>query len=260
MENYEALLATLALTMGASWASGINLYAALLVLGIGGSTGNIALPPDLLVLQNPMVIGAAGLMYFVEFFVDKTPGVDTGWDSIHTFIRIPAGAMLAAGAVGDVAPAMEIAAGILGGSLSATSHATKSGTRMLINTSPEPFSNWGASIAEDLLVLGGLWTALNQPLVFLGLLLLFIVIAAWLLPKLWRLIKTVFRKIGRIFGLVADDGGDGVLDKTSGSINKLDELERLQQLRQSGALTQAEFIAEKKHLLRHADSGDAAIK
>jgi len=260
MENYEALLATLALTMGASWASGINLYAALLVLGIGGSTGNIALPPDLLVLQNPMVIGAAGLMYFVEFFVDKTPGVDTGWDSIHTFIRIPAGAMLAAGAVGDVAPAMEIAAGILGGSLSATSHATKAGTRMLINTSPEPFSNWGASIAEDLLVLGGLWTALNQPLVFLGLLLLFIVIAAWLLPKLWRLIKTVFRKIGRIFGLVADDGGDGVLDKTSGSINKLDELERLQQLRQSGALTQAEFIAEKKHLLRHADSGDAAIK
>ena len=95
MESYEALIGTLALTMGASWASGINLYAALLVLGIGGSTGNIDLPPDLQVLQDPMVIGAAGLMYFVEFFVDKTPGVDTGWDALHTFVRIPAGAMLA---------------------------------------------------------------------------------------------------------------------------------------------------------------------
>ncbi|MBU3070159.1 DUF4126 family protein [Aestuariicella sp. G3-2] len=200
MESYQALLATLALTMGASWASGINLYAVLLVLGIGGSTGNIDLPPGLEVLTDPMVIGAAGLMYFVEFFVDKTPGVDTAWDSLHTFIRIPAGAMLAAGAVGDVSPALEVAAGIMGGTLSATSHATKAGTRALINTSPEPFTNWTASITEDLLVLAGLWTALNHPIVFLGLMLLFIILAIWLLPKIWRLIKALAQKIASWFG------------------------------------------------------------
>lgn len=199
MESYQALLGTLALTMGASWASGINLYAVLLVLGIGGSTGNIDLPPGLEVLTDPMVIGAAGLMYFVEFFVDKTPGVDTAWDSLHTFIRIPAGAMLAAGAVGDVSPALEIAAGIMGGTLSATSHATKAGTRALINTSPEPFTNWTASISEDLLVLAGLWTALNHPAVFLCLMLLFIIIAIWLLPKIWRLLKAIFEKIAGWF-------------------------------------------------------------
>lgn len=202
MDNYEALLATLALSMGASWASGINLYAALLVLGLGGATGNIALPPDLLVLQDPLVIGAAGLMYTVEFFADKTPGVDTGWDTLHTFIRIPAGVFLAAGAVGDVTPALEITAGILGGGLAATSHATKAGTRLLINTSPEPFSNWTASISEDIMVIGGLWAALNYPLVFIGMLVVFLCLAIWLMPKIWRLLKTIFNKIGQWLGLV----------------------------------------------------------
>lgn len=100
MENYEALLATLALLLGVSWASGINLYAVLLVLGWGGSSGHIDLPPELSVLEDPLVIGAAGVMYFVEFFTDKIPGIDSVWDTIHTFIRIPAGAMLAAGTVG----------------------------------------------------------------------------------------------------------------------------------------------------------------
>jgi hypothetical protein len=202
MDNYEALLATLALSMGASWASGINLYAALLVLGLGGSTGNIDLPPDLLVLQDPLVIGAAGLMYTVEFFADKTPGIDTGWDTLHTFIRIPAGVFLAAGAVGDVTPALEITAGILGGGLAATSHATKAGTRLLINTSPEPFSNWGASISEDIMVFAGLWAALNHPIVFLGLLVVFLCLVVWLMPRIWRLLKTIISKIGQFLGLV----------------------------------------------------------
>lgn len=200
MENYEALLATLALTMGASWASGINLYAALVVLGLGGATGNIDLPPDLQVLQDPLVIGAAGLMYAVEFFADKTPGVDSAWDSLHTFVRIPAGALLAAGAVGDVTPAIEISAGILGGGLAATSHAAKSGTRLLINTSPEPFSNWGASLSEDLLVFTGLWTALNFPLVFLALLIVFLLFVAWLMPRIWGLLKGLFKRIGALLG------------------------------------------------------------
>lgn len=205
MESYEALLATLALSMGASWASGINLYAALLVLGLGGVSGNIDLPAGLEVLENPLVIGAAGLMYFVEFFIDKTPGVDSGWDAISTFIRLPAGAMLAAGAVGDVTPALEIAAGIMGGGLAATSHATKAGTRLLINTSPEPVTNWTASISEDLLVLGGLWTALNHPVIFIILMLLFIILAILILPRLWRLVKLMFRKIAQFLGLLSKD-------------------------------------------------------
>lgn len=200
MESYDALLATLALTMGASWASGINLYAVLLVLGIGGATGNIDLPPDLLVLQDPMILMAAGFMYFAEFFIDKIPGVDTTWDALHTFIRIPAGAMLAAGAVGDVTPALEIAAGIMGGGLAATTHFTKAGGRAIINTSPEPFSNWAASISEDVIVLAGLWTAFNHPVIFLILLLLFIVFVIWILPKIYRAIRAIFTKLGQLFG------------------------------------------------------------
>ena len=191
METYDALIQTLALTMGVAWASGINLYAAILVLGLMGSTGHMELPPGLEVLSNPLVIGAAGLMYMVEFFADKVPGVDTGWDTIHTLVRIPAGAMLAAGAVGDVTPAIEIAAGIVGGGVAAGSHFAKAGTRVLINTSPEPVSNWAASITEDIAVFTGLWAALNNPLVFLGLFALFIILLIWLLPKLWRGIKRV---------------------------------------------------------------------
>jgi len=200
MENYQELLSIIALTMGVGWASGINLYAALLVLGLGGATGNIALPEQLAVLQSPLVIGAAGLMYFVEFFLDKTPGVDTGWDTISTFIRIPAGAILASSAVGDVTPAMEIAAGIMGGGLATVSHSAKAGSRLLINTSPEPFSNWFASISEDVVVIAGLWAALTHPLIFLVLLLLFFALVAWLLPKLYRAIKYLAQKIASLLG------------------------------------------------------------
>lgn len=200
MESYETLMATLALTMGASWASGINLYAVLLVLGLGSATGNVALPDELAVLSNPWVIGAAAIMYLVEFFADKIPGFDSIWDAIHTFVRIPAGALLAAGAVGDVSTGMEIAAGILGGGTAATSHATKAGTRMMINTSPEPVTNWTASFSEDLLVFGGLWTALNHPLVFLGLFTIFMGLAIWLLPKLWQLIRLLLQKLFKLTG------------------------------------------------------------
>ncbi len=242
MESYTALVSTLAMTMGVGWASGINLYAALLMLGLGGATGNIALPPDLQVLQNPLVIFAAGLMYCVEFFADKVPGVDTGWDGLHTFVRIPAGALLAAGSVGEVTPAIEIAAGIMGGGLAATSHVTKAGTRVLINTSPEPVTNWTASVTEDVAVFAGLWTALNHPFVFLGLLLLFLILVAWLLPKLWRGIVAVFRKIGELLGLV-----EKRTELPPG--DRLGELERLKQLLDSGALTEAEFEAEKRRLM-----------
>jgi len=191
---------TIALAMGLAWASGINLYATLAMLGIMGATGNMVLPPDLVILQDPLVIAAAAFMYCVEFFADKMPGVDTGWDTIHSFIRIPAAAVLAAGAVGDINPALVLAAAILGGALGATSHTLKTGTRVLINASPEPFTNWGASVTEDLAVFGGVWAAVYHPVPFLGFLVLFVVLAIWLLPKLWRGIAGLFARLGRWLG------------------------------------------------------------
>ncbi len=195
-----SIVDTIALTMGVAWASGINLYAALFMLGYLGSTGQIALPPDLLILTDPMVMAAAGLMYCVEFFADKTPGVDTGWDAIHSFIRIPAGAVLAAGAVGDVGPAVQLAAAIVGGGLAATSHLTKSGTRVLVNASPEPFSNWALSVGEDVAVIAGLWAALHHPVLFLGLLAVAMLIMVWLLPRLWRGVRALVRRVAGLFG------------------------------------------------------------
>jgi hypothetical protein len=207
---------TIALTMGVAWASGINLYAAILMLGIMGATGNLALPADLEILSDPMVIGAAAFMYFVEFFTDKVPGVDTGWDSISTFIRIPAGAVLAAGAIGDVGPAAQLAAAIAGGTLTAGTHATKAGTRVMINTSPEPVSNWFASVGEDVAVILGLWTALTHPVLFIVLLLLFILFMIWALPKLWRTIKTAFGFLKRnLSGEPADAAPDKLQSPTS---------------------------------------------
>lgn len=192
MEHFEQIVKLIALTMGIAWASGLNLYAAVLMLGLLGATGNIQLPPELQILTQPPVLMAAAVMYVIEFFTDKIPGIDTGWDILHTFIRIPAGAILAAGAVGDVNPAVSVAAGLVGGTLAGVSHVTKAGTRTLINTSPEPFSNWVASISEDLVVLGGLWTALHHPWIFLVLLVFFVLFSVWLLPKIWHGIKKLF--------------------------------------------------------------------
>jgi hypothetical protein len=199
MDQVSHITDIISLTMGAAWAAGINLYAAIATLGILSVIGNMTLPPDLQVLTNPLVIGAACLMFAVEFIADKMPGVDTGWDAIHTFIRIPAGALLAAGAVGEINPAVSLAAAILGGTLAAGTHGLKAGTRMLINTSPEPFTNWTASIAEDVLVIGGLWTAVNHPWLFLVLLVLFILLLIWLLPKVWRGIRMLAAKIKQLF-------------------------------------------------------------
>lgn len=199
MEEYNHLISLIALSMGTAWASGINLYATIVMLGWMGATGNIDLPPGLDALSNPMVIGTAGLMYCVEFFADKIPGVDSGWDVLHTFVRVPAGAILAAGAVGDVSSGAEIASAILGGGMALTTHSLKSGTRVLINTSPEPVSNWTASVSEDVAVVTGLWAALNHPTLFVAFLIVFIVLMIWLLPKLWQGIKYVFKRISNFF-------------------------------------------------------------
>jgi hypothetical protein len=199
MEQLDQIASIIALTMGVAWASGINLYAAILMLGLMGSTGNMVLPPDLQILMNPLVIFAAGAMYLIEFVADKVPGVDNSWDTLHTFIRIPAGAALAAGAVGEVDPAVALAVAIVGGGLAAGVHATKTGSRVLINASPEPFSNWVASISEDILVVAGLWTALHYPWIFIFFLILFILLMIWLLPKIWRGIKWVMRSLANVF-------------------------------------------------------------
>lgn len=188
-------VALISLSMGVAWASGINVYAAIFMLGWLGGSGNLELPPELQICSDPKVMMAAGFMYCVEFFADKAPGVDTGWDAIHSFIRIPAGAVLAAGAVGELGQGAELAALIIGGGLSAATYSTKAGSRVLINTSPEPFSNSVASITEDILVIGGIWTALNHPWLFLVFLSIFILLMIWVLPKLWQGIKSILLKI-----------------------------------------------------------------
>lgn len=194
------LSALIAMTLGVGWASGINLYAAVFALGMAGSTGYIDLPASLDIIQSPWVIGTAGFMYLVEFFADKIPGVDSGWDAMHTFIRIPAGALLASGMLGEQGMALQLAAGLAGGTMAAGSHATKAGTRALINTSPEPVTNWTASITEDVAVFGGIWLMFNHPWMFLCLLVVFVLVAIWLLPRIWRALKVMFRKIRSFFG------------------------------------------------------------
>lgn len=225
MDQLEQIVSLIALTMGVGWASGINLYATVLMLGMLNNMGHITLPEELQVVGDPLVLMAAGSMYFVEFFADKIPGVDTGWDTLHTFIRIPAGAALAASAVGDMAPAVEIAAALVGGSLAAGSHAAKAGSRVMINTSPEPVTNWTASISEDLLVLGGLWAALNHPIWFLVGLVVFILLLIWLLPKIWRGVKKVFRFIAGLFGGGKSEDAALVSSAKNGSVkpSSLDE-------------------------------------
>ena len=192
--------ALIALSMGAAWASGLNLYAACAVLGIMGATGSVELPAGLEVLQNPWVIAAAGAMYVVEFFADKIPGVDSAWDTLHSFIRIPAGAVLAATVFTDMGTAEMLAAGVGGSVLTAATHTIKAGSRLLINTSPEPVPNWTASVTEDVAVVGGLWLALSHPAVFGGGMVLFILLAIWLIPKLWRAIRALFARIAKLFG------------------------------------------------------------
>ena len=188
-------LVAIAATLG--FASGIRLYAVLFIVGLAGYFGFVDLPPGLAVLAHPLVLGALGFMCFVEFFADKIPGVDSLWDIVHTLIRVPAGAALAAGVLGDSSSAAMLAAAILGGTLAAGSHFTKAGTRALINTSPEPFSNWAASLGEDVAVGGLLWLAIVHPLAAAAVIVLAILFAIWLVPKVWRTGK---RFAGRISG------------------------------------------------------------
>jgi uncharacterized protein DUF4126 len=199
MEHLDTLqLVALAAALG--WASGIRLYAVLFIVGALGYLGWFELPEHLRILAHPLVLSASGFMVFVEFFADKIPGVDTLWDLAHTLVRIPAGAALAASVFGDSPPAWTVAAAIVGGTLAAGSHFTKAGARMAINTSPEPFSNWAASFGEDLLVGVLLYLALAHPIALLVVLALLIALTVWLLPRLWRYVRSFVDRILRWFG------------------------------------------------------------
>lgn len=191
-------LQSIALAAGLAWASGLRLYVVIFLVGMAGYFGWIVLPTHLEVLANPIVLGTSGTLAVAEFVADKIPVFDSLWDAVHTFIRIPAGALLAAGSVGglgeDSLPLM-IAAGLIGGTITAGSHFTKAGSRVAINHSPEPFSNWTASLFEDFAAPGIVWLAIVAPVFLLVLLLFAILVALWLLPKLWRWISSIFRRI-----------------------------------------------------------------
>jgi Domain of unknown function (DUF4126) len=185
----------LSLAMGTAWTSGINLYATVAALGIANRMEMIHLPQNLEVLSHPGVIAVACVMYLIEFFADKVPYVDSGWDALHTFIRVPAGAILAAQSLGDLNPAMELMALLAGGSVSLIAHGTKATARLAINASPEPFSNWAASVTEDVAVFGSIWLMFNHPVLMLILVLTFLAFIAWLAPKIYRLAKRGFQAL-----------------------------------------------------------------
>lgn len=171
----------LALAAALGWASGLRFYLVVFLTGLAGALGWVVLPDGLRVLQHPLVLGASGLLVLVEFGADKIPAVDSVWDLVHTFVRIPGGAALAAAAFGADRPAVMLAAALLGGTLAAASHATKATTRAAVNTSPEPFSNLGLSLLGDALVPLALWLAHAHPLAFFGALALALVVMAALL-------------------------------------------------------------------------------
>ena len=189
----------LALAAALGWASGFRLYAVVFLVGLAGAVGWIALPAGLTVLQHPALLAASGFMLFVEFFADKIPGLDSLWDLVHSVIRIPAGAVLAAGALGADSATMGLVAALLGGSLAATSQAAKTTTRAAINTSPEPFSNIGASLLEDGLVVGAVWLATTHPLVFGGVLVVTVVLMWVVTVSLFRFLRAVFRRFSMVF-------------------------------------------------------------
>ena len=188
-------ISSIALASGLSWASGLRLYATVFIVGLLGKFGYVPLPEGLSMLNNPVVIGVAGILCVLEFLADKFPYIDSLWDSVHTFIRIPAGALLAMGTINSADPMVATLVALLGGSLAGATHLTKAGSRALINTSPEPVSNMATSFGEEGLWLSGGWLALTHPAIFIGCLLAFVLIMIWLIPKLWRGIKLVFSRL-----------------------------------------------------------------
>lgn len=191
------LISTIALAMGASWTSGINLYASVATLGLLSRFAGLQLPGELDVVTNWWVIGIASALYCVEFVADKVPWIDSTWDLIHTFIRVPAGAVLAAAAFGDFDRSIQAIAVLLGGGLALSSHGTKAATRALLNTSPEPVSNVVASIVEDILAILSITAAIFLPYVLFGIVAIGLLVSYLVLPRILRFFQRVGRSVRR---------------------------------------------------------------
>ncbi|HEX8472518.1 MAG TPA: DUF4126 domain-containing protein [Pyrinomonadaceae bacterium] len=194
------LVEILGLGLGAAWTSGINLYATVAALGLLQHFGLARLPGGLAVLDNWWIIGVALFLYSIEFVADKIPYVDTVWDAVHTFIRVPAGAIIAVSATANLDPTVRIIALLLGGSLALSTHGTKATVRAAANTSPEPFTNWTLSIVEDVFAVGALVLAVLHPAVILVVIFIFLLILAWILPKVLRRLRRMLAATRAFFG------------------------------------------------------------
>lgn len=190
----------LGLALGTAWTSGINLYATVAVLGLLQHYQLARLPGGLHVLDNWLIIGVALFLYAVEFFADKIPYVDTVWDAVHTFIRVPAGAVIAAAATSDINPSVQIIALLLGGGLALSTHGTKATLRAGANLSPEPLTNWSLSVLEDVIAVGAVVLAVVSPVAILAVILIFLLILVWILPKVLRRIRRMLKAAGDFFG------------------------------------------------------------
>lgn len=190
---------TLSLALGSAWTSGINLYATVTVLGLLQKFGATKLPGGLDALDNWWIIGFAGGLYIVEFFADKIPYVDSVWDVVHTFIRVPAGAIVAYAATNQLDSSITIPAALVGGGLAFASHGTKAAARIGANFSPEPVSNWALSFVEDGVALIGTVLAVFAPMVIAGILIAFVLIFLWIFPKVFRAIRRLFAAVGAFF-------------------------------------------------------------
>jgi hypothetical protein len=222
-------LTTLGMAMGSAWLSGINLSATVVTLGVLQRFHLVTLPGDLGIVGEWWVIGVAGFLYIVEFIADKIPAVDSAWDAIHTFIRIPAGAVLAATAFADFDPAVRLIALLVGGGVALSSHGTKAATRLAANTSPEPISNITLSIAEDIFAIGSTVLMVFFPVVILVVVAIFVIVVIWLAPRILRAIRRLFNRARHLFGsnpaasqlllimaLLCLGGGNNVIAQTKG--------------------------------------------
>ncbi len=186
--------------MGAGWVSGINLYAAVATLGLLGRFSDLRLPGELDVLTSWWIIGIASALYIVEFFADKVPYLDSTWDAIHTFIRIPAGAVLAATAFGEFDRSVQVVAFLLGGGLALSAHGTKASTRAAINLSPEPVSNIVASLTEDVIAVGSILLSVFLPVVLIILIVVFLGFSIYMLPRTVRALRAAVARVSSLFG------------------------------------------------------------
>ncbi len=193
-------IGTLAIAMGAGWVSGINLYAAVATLGLLGRFADLRLPGELDVLTSWWIIGIAGALYTIEFFADKIPYLDSAWDVTHSFIRIPAGAVLAATAFGDFDRSIQVVALLLGGGLALSAHGLKASTRAAVNLSPEPVSNVVVSLAEDVIAIGSILLAIFLPVVLIVVVVAFLLISIFVVPRILRFLNGTVRKVRGAFG------------------------------------------------------------